>query len=143
MFIGEYTHTIDEKGRVSIPAKYRGRLADSLVITRGLDRCLWVYPNSEWEKIAERLAGLPISQKKSRALGRLLLAGAWDTSLDAQGRVVLPGYLREYAKLSKQVTIAGLFNKIEMWDEDAWHEYRGWTEEAGEEIAESMAGLGI
>lgn len=143
MFIGEHSHTIDAKGRVSIPARYREELAEGVVVTRGLDRCLWVYPKQQWEHIAKRLAELPISQKSSRAFTRLMLAGAWNAELDSQGRINVPEYLRIYANVSKQVTIAGLYNRLEIWDEDSWHEYRTQAEAASETIAESMAELGI
>lgn len=143
MFIGEYSHTIDSKGRVSVPVKFRDRLSEGAVITRGLDGCLFLYPKGEWKKIAERLAQLPISQKKSRAFARLMLAGAWDAELDVQGRVMVPEYLRVYATLSKHVTITGLYNRVELWDEDIWHHYRTATEAASEDIAEGMAELGI
>jgi MraZ protein len=143
MFIGEHSHTIDTKGRLSIPAKYRGELAGGIVVTRGLDRCLWVYGQREWAGIAHKLSQLPISQKKSRAFARLMLAGAWDAELDSQGRVLIPEYLRRYAGLGKQAVLAGIYNRIEVWDEDSWSEYRQQTEAASEEIAEGMAGLGI
>jgi MraZ protein len=143
MFIGEHAHTIDTKGRLSIPARYRRELAEGVIVTRGLDHCLWIYPRREWEKIAGRLAELPISQKKSRAFARLMLAGAWDAELDSQGRILVPGYLRTYANVTKQVVVAGLYNRIEVWNEDAWHVYRQQTEAASEEIAEGMAELGI
>jgi len=143
MFIGEHSHTIDTKGRLSIPAKYRRELAKGVVITRGLDHCLFLYPKHEWAKIAKRLAELPVSQKKSRAFTRLMLAGAWDAQLDTQGRVLVPEYLRSFAGIKKQVAVAGLYNRVEVWDEDTWHTYKQQTEAASEEIAESMAELGI
>lgn len=143
MFIGEHSHTIDSKGRLSIPTKYRRDLAEGIVVTRGLDRCLFLYPKRGWEVIARRLAELPISQKKSRAFTRLMLAGAWDAELDAQGRLVIPEYLRAYAGIKKQVTVAGLYNRLEVWDEDQWHDYKQETERASEDIAESLAELGI
>lgn len=143
MFIGEHSHTIDSKGRLSIPAKYRRDLAEGIVATRGLDRCLFLYPKRGWEAIAKRLAELPISQKKSRAFTRLMLAGAWDADIDQQGRLVIPEYLRAYAGIKKQVTVAGLYNRLEVWDEDRWHDYKQETEQASEDIAESMAELGI
>lgn len=143
MFFGEHSHTIDSKGRVSIPAKYRDQLTDQLVITRGLDHCLWVYTKAEWDKIAERLSALPITQKKSRAFSRLMLAGAWDAQLDSLGRIVLPEYLRQYASLSKHVIIAGLYNRLEVWDEDRWQSYSEETQTNSDEIAESMSELGI
>lgn len=143
MFIGEYSHSIDGKGRISIPVKFRTRVRDGAVITKGLDGCLFLYPKEEWKKIAERLAQLPISQKKSRAIARLMLAGAWEAELDAQGRIMVPEYLRAFAALGKHVTIAGLYNRVEFWNEDAWHHYRTATEAASEDIAEGMAELGI
>jgi MraZ protein len=143
MFIGEHSHTIDTKGRLSIPAKYRRELAEGVIVTRGLDRCLWLYPKREWDKIAKRLSELPISQKKSRAFARLMLAGAWDVRLDTQGRVLIPEYLRTYAGIMRQVAVAGLYSRLEVWDEDSWHKYRQRTEAASEEIAEGMAELGI
>ena len=143
MFLGEHSHSIDQKGRVSVPAKFRRRLAKGIVVTRGLDHCLWLYPKSEWEIIARKLAELPITQKKSRAFARLMLAGAWDASLDTQGRIMLPEYLRLYAGLKKHVTIAGLFNRLEVWDEDVWQEYRRRTEAESDSIAEGLAELGL
>lgn len=143
MFIGEYSHTIDDKGRIALPAKFRSSLSEGVVVTRGLDNCLWVYSRQEWEKLAEKLAALPISRKQSRAFSRLMLAGAMDVELDSQGRVILPEYLRKFARLGKHAVIAGLYNRLEIWDEDAWHTYSQQAESASEEIAEGMAELGI
>lgn len=143
MFIGEYNHNLDEKGRMSVPAKFRRDLAGGAVVTRGLDHCLFVYPKAEWEIMAGKLAALPITQKNSRAFARLMLAGAWDVELDGQGRVMLPEYLRQYASIEKHVVVAGLYNRIELWDEDAWQEYKHATEQESDTIAESMGALGI
>ncbi len=143
MFIGEYSHTVDDKGRLSVPVKFRHSVADGVVITRGLDHCLFVYPKSEWEGLASKLSQLPLGQKQSRAFARLMLAGAWDADLDAQGRVMVPEYLRTYANLGKHVTVTGLYNRMEIWNEDAWHEYRTKTEEQSDEIAEAMGALGV
>ncbi len=143
MFIGEYSHTIDAKGRVHLPAKFRRGMRQGVVVTRGLDRCLFVYPADEWQELAQKLAALPLSHKKSRAFARLMLAGAWDAKLDAQGRIILPEYLRQYASLVKHVTLAGLYNRIEVWNEDAWSQYKAKTEADTENIAEAMVGLGI
>ncbi|MDP3997840.1 MAG: division/cell wall cluster transcriptional repressor MraZ [bacterium] len=143
MFIGEYAHTIDDKGRISVPAKFREQLKEGIVVTRGLDHCLFVYPKKEWEVLAQKLAALPISSRQSRAFARLMLAGAWDVAPDSQGRIMLPEYLRQYAALDKHATIAGLYNRLEIWDEDSWHNYRSQTEAASDSIAESMAELGI
>jgi MraZ protein len=143
MFIGEYSHAIDEKGRLAVPAKWRGQLAEGVIVTRGLDGCLFLYTRAAWEPLAQKLAALPVSQKQSRAFARLLLAGAWDAEIDSQGRIGLPEYLRQFAGLKKHVTVAGLYNRVEIWDEDAWQVYRTQTEAASESIAESMGELGI
>jgi MraZ protein len=143
MFIGEYSHNLDEKGRISVPAKFRKQLAEGIVITRGLDHCLFVYPRREWQEIAEKLANLPLSQRKSRAFARLMLAGAWDAVPDTQGRVMIPDYLREYATIAKRVVITGLYNRLEMWDEEVWQKYKHQTEEESDAIAESLTGLGV
>lgn len=143
MFIGEYSHTIDDKGRLAIPAKFRARLSEGVVVTRGLDGCLFLYPKNEWELLAQKLALLPISQKQSRAFARFMLAGASDAELDAQGRIMIPEYLRAFAKLVKHVTITGLYNRMEIWEEDAWQTYRAQAEAGSEDIAESMGTLGV
>lgn len=143
MFIGEYSHAIDEKGRLNIPVKFRRELTDGVIITRGLDHCLFLYPQKEWEAMAEKLSRLPISQKKSRAFARLMLAGAWDAAVDSQGRVIVPEYLRQYASLTKHTVVAGLYNRIEIWNEDAWQQYKAKTESESDEIAEAMGELGV
>lgn len=143
MFIGEYNHSLDEKGRMNMPAKFRRGLTGGAVITRGLDHCLFVYPKAEWELMAAKLASLPVSQKNSRAFARLMLAGAWDVLLDSQGRVMIPEYLREYASIEKHIIVAGLYNRIEVWDEDSWRQYKIATEKESDQIAESMGALGI
>lgn len=143
MFIGEYSHTIDDKGRLAVPKKFRTSLGKSPVITRGLDSCLFLYTAEEWEKIAQKLSALPISQKNTRAFSRLMLAGAMDVSLDKQGRIMIPEYLRTYGKLTKNTIVAGLYNRLEIWDEDAWSQYKDITESQSEEIAEQLSELGI
>ena len=143
MFIGEHTHSIDDKGRVSVPAAFRRKLEGGLVVTRGLDACLWLFTRDEWAKLAAKLAALPLANKQSRAFARLMLAGAWDAQLDSQGRISLPEYLRQYAGLSKHVTVAGLYTRLELWDEDAWQTYRAATEEQTDAIAEAMTELGL
>lgn len=143
MFIGEYAHNLDEKGRLAIPVKFRRDLSKGAVVTRGLDNCLFLYTKTEWEKLAEKLAVLPISQSNSRAFSRLMLAGAMEVEIDKQGRVVLPEYLREFAGLKKNVVLAGLYNRAEIWDEEKWKTYKTQTETNSNEIAEKMAELGI
>ncbi len=143
MFIGEYQHLIDEKGRLAIPVKFRERVGSGAVVTRGLDGCLFVFPMDEWKKLAEKLSSLPLSQSNSRAFARLMLAGAMDVEIDRQGRVVIPEYLRRYAKLGKDVVVAGLYSRIEIWSQKAWSAYKTRTEKDSDDIAEKMGELGI
>lgn len=143
MFIGEYCHTVDTKKRLAVPSKFRKDLGKKAVLTRGLDNCLYLYPIKEWEKLAKKLAALPISRSDSRAFARLMLAGAMDVSLDSLGRVLVPEYLKEYASLGKKVVIAGLYNRIEVWDEVKWEAYKKKTNERVDDIAEKMNELGI
>lgn len=143
MFIGEYTHTIDEKGRTAIPSKLRRDLGSGAVITRGIDDCLWVFPKKEWQALAEKLASLPLSDANSRAFSRLMLAGAMEVEFDSQGRALVPGYLRTYAGLKKQAIIAGLYNRLEIWDSLKWQAYKEKTEKQTEQITKHMADLGI
>jgi MraZ protein len=142
MFIGEYLHNLDEKGRLAIPVKFRRELAKA-VVTKGLDSCLVVYPAGEWKKLADRLAALPISKANTRAFSRLMLAGAMDVAVDNQGRVMLPEYLREFAGLNKKVVIAGLYNRVEIWDSAKWDKYRQGVESESNNIAEQLGELGV
>lgn len=143
MFIGEYSHNIDQKGRIAIPAKFRKALAEGAVVTRGIDKCLFVYPKIEWQKLAEKLTSLPLSQANSRAFSRLMLAGAVDVDIDSQGRVLIPDYLRKYADLKKRTVVAGLYNRLEVWDSDTWGSYKERTEKESGDIAEKLSELGI
>lgn len=143
MFIGEFVHNLDDKGRLAVPIKFRKELADGAVVTRGLDNCLFLYTKKEWGKLAEKLAALPISQANSRAFARLMLAGAMDLEMDKQGRMVLPEYLRNFASLKKNVVVAGLYSRLEFWDEEKWNKYKNQTEAESSEIAERMAELGV
>ena len=143
MLLGEYKHNLDSKGRMAVPAKFRTDLSAGAIITRGLDRSLFIFGPKEWEKLVEKLTSLPIAQANSRAFVRLMLAGASDARLDVQGRILIPDYLREYAGLKKQVVVAGLFNRVEVWDADTWQQYKTKTEAASDEIAEKLGELGI
>ncbi len=143
MFIGEYTHSVDQKGRIAVPAKFRLELTRGAVITRGLDNCLFIYTKKEWQKLADKMTTMPIGQKNSRAFARLMLAGAMDVELDVQGRVVIPEYLRKFAAIQKQAGVAGLYNRIEIWDESKWQAYKISTEKNSEDIAERMGELGV
>jgi len=143
MFIGEYQHTIDEKGRLAMPVKFRAQMAEGAVVTKGLDNCLSVYTTSEWEKLAEKLATMPLTQAASRAFTRMMLAGATQVLPDKQGRVNIPNYLREYAGLSGQVVVAGLYSRIEIWSQKGWQEYKTKTESDSSAIAEELSNLGV
>lgn len=143
MLLGEYTHNLDSKGRVAIPAKFREKLTAGAIITRGLDNSLFVFAHKEWEALAGKLVALPLAQANSRAFARLMLAGAMDVELDVQGRILVPDYLRKYAGLKKQVVVAGLYSRIEIWDHGTWERYKQKTESASDEIAEKLGELGI
>ena len=143
MFLGQYLHSIDDKGRLAVPMKFRDDLVKGAVVTRGLDTSLFLLPLEEWGKLAEKLASLPLGQASSRAFSRLMLAGAMDVKLDGQGRFVIPEYLREYAGLQKNVVVVGVHNRVELWDEEEWKRYTEKTEEDAEAIAEQLGGLGM
>lgn len=142
-FIGEYKHSVDEKGRLALPVKFRSALSQAAIITRGLDHCLYVFTSTEWEVMAQKIKALPMTQANARAFQRLMLAGAMEVELDSQGRVLLPDYLRTYAGIKKQAVIAGVYNRMEIWDETAWEQYKQKTEAQSDEIAERLGELGI
>lgn len=143
MFIGEYTYSIDEKKRIAIPAKFRRSLNKKAVVTRGLDRCLFLYPEKEWGILAKKLSQLPLAQADARGFARLMLTGAMDEGLDSLGRIVIPDYLKKYAGLKKKVVIAGVYNRIEIWDETIWNRYKTKVEREVGDIAERLKELGI
>lgn len=144
MFIGEYRHSIDEKGRLAVPTKYRPQFLAGAVVTRGLDRCLFVYPKDAWQELAGRLATLPLSKANTRSFARFLLAGAMDVEPDKQGRIMVPEYLRSFAGIRKSVVIAGLYNRLEVWDQEQWERYRSSAEQGSEEVAEALGSeLGV
>ncbi len=143
MFIGEFSHNLDDKNRLMIPSKFRGALSDGLVVTRGLDGCLWLYPKAEFQKLAEEISKLPVTQKNSRDFSRLMLAGAMELELDKIGRFVLPSYLKEFSSIKKEVVMAGVFNRIEIWPAETWKQFKGEMEKNSAEIAENLAEVGF
>ncbi len=143
MFIGEYNHTIDEKGRLAVPVKFRADFKTGAVVTKGLDNCLFIFTKKSWGELADKLSRLPISQSKSRAFARLMLAGAMDLDLDKQGRIVLPEYLRKYSQLGKKAVVAGVYNRLEIWNDDLWNKYRNSIEKESTNIANELGDLGI
>ncbi len=143
MFIGEYTYKIDEKKRVAVPAKFREELGGKVVITKGLDSSLFLFPIKEWEELAEKISKLPFSQSDVRGFSRTMLAGAMEVEFDSMGRVLVPDYLKEYASLKKEVVLAGVYNRVEVWDKDTWEEYKKKTENEVGDIAERLKELGL
>jgi len=143
MFIGEFRHNLDEKGRLAIPVKFRTKLAEGCVITRGIDECLTVYPKDIWEETAKKLASLPMSQKEARFFRRLVLSGAMALELDKQGRVTIPDFLRKYGHLKKKAVVVGLYDHLEIWDEAEWDKFKEKTEKESGALAEKLKDLGI
>ena len=143
MLIGEYTHTIDAKKRLAIPAKLRRELGAKAVITRGLDNCLFIFPLKEWQKLVEKLSNLPFGERNSRSFVRLILAGASEVNLDSLGRVLVPDYLKNYAQLKKNVIIAGVYNRLEIWDKTKWEMFKQQSEKEVDNMAERLGELGV
>ena len=141
MFMGEYNHTVDAKGRVIVPSKFREQLGEEFVVTKGLDGCLFVYENSEWKALEEKLHTLPLSNANARKFSRFFLAGATTCEVDKQGRILLPAVLRDFAKIEKEAVLVGVGSRIEIWSKESWIETNSYDDM--EEIAENMEGLGI
>jgi MraZ protein len=141
---GEFRHALDDRGRVAVPVRFRARLAQGATLARWLDRCLAIFPAETWEELAARIQALPITNPTAREFARFMSSGAVEVELDRQGRVLVPGYLREYAGLtSSEVVVVGALNRLEIWSPDRWEPYRSRTEGEPEALAEHLAGLGI
>lgn len=138
MFMGEYQHSIDEKGRLIIPAKFRDTLGQAFIITRGLDNCLFVYPAKEWALLEQKLKALPLMKSDARAFTRFFFSGATECELDKQGRVNIPNNLVEHAKLMKDCIVIGVSNRVEIWSKELWNSYSEHSEESFNEIAEKL-----
>jgi len=143
MFIGEYQYLIDEKKRLAIPPKFRQLLGKKAVITTGLDQCLYIYPVKEWGSWAKKLSQLPSSQADARAYTRFTLSRAREVVFDNLGRILIPASLKEYAQLQKKIVVVGLYNRIEVWDEAKWNDYKQKTEKDVGGIAERLKELGV
>lgn len=141
MFMGEYNHTVDAKGRLIVPSRFREQLGEEFVVTKGLDGCLFVYENTEWKALEEKLHALPLTNANARKFSRFFLAGATTCEVDKQGRILLPAVLRDFAKIDKDAVLVGVGSRIEIWSRDVWNESN--TYDDMEEIAENMEGLGI
>ncbi len=143
MFIGEYNHNIDIKGRLAIPSKFRTKLKSGAVVTRGLDNCLFLFSKKEWQKWAEKIADTPFSKSRNRAFSRFMLASASEVEFDRQGRILLPEYLRKHAGLKKRAVITGLYSRVEIWDEALWQKYSKANEKNSVKIAEELGESGV
>ncbi len=141
MFMGEYNHTVDAKGRLIVPSKFREQLGEEFVVTKGLDGCLFAYENSEWKALEEKLHTLPLTNANARKFSRFFLAGATVCEVDKQGRILLPSVLRDFAKIDKDAVLVGVGSRIEIWSRENWLASN--TYDDMEEIAENMEGLGI
>jgi len=143
MLIGEYKHSLDDKKRVAIPARFRKELGKRVVITHGLDQCLWVYTIGEWNKVAEKLSGLSFGQADTRGFNRFMLSGAIEVELDSLGRILVPDFLKEYAHLKERVVFAGVHSRVEVWDEDRWSVYKKKISLQADELAQKLGEIGV
>lgn len=143
MLIGEYLHTLDGKKRISLPAKFRKEVGRKVVITRGLDSCLFMYPQKAWERIAQKVASLPVGAADTRGMSRFLLAGAVETEVDQAGRILIPEFLKDFADLKSRVVLAGVAERVEIWNEKTWDEYKRRIERGADQMAQTLGDLGV
>ncbi len=143
MLIGEYLHTIDTKNRLSVPSKFRKSLGKNVVVSRGLDQCLFLYPVEIWKELAEKLSKLPWGKGETRSFVRTMIAGAIDLEIDSLGRILLPDYLKIYAKIKDAAMIVGLYNRVEIWNPELWQSYSLSAATNAETIAEKLGELGM
>ena len=143
MLIGEYLHTLDGKKRISLPSKFRKEVGRKVVITRGLDACLFMFSQKAWEKIAEKVSNLPVGQADTRGMSRFLLAGAVETDVDSAGRILIPDFLKEFAGLKSRVILAGVSDRVEIWNDKTWEEYKRRIEMGADQMAQTLGDLGI
>ena len=143
MFIGEYEHTLDEKKRVSLPKQFRGALGKKMVMTRGLDNCLFIYPRGAWEKVAAKLQSLSFAQADTRGFNRFILSGAAEVEADGSGRILIPDHQKEFAGLKKDVVFAGVSDRVEVWDAVIWKSYKTRIEKQADQMAEKLGEIGV
>lgn len=143
MLIGEYTHTLDPKKRISLPAKFRKKLGKTVVVTHGLDGCVFLYPLSDWNEIATKLADMSVGQSDSRSINRFLLAGAQEIDIDSAGRILIPDFLKDFAGLKNKVVLAGVYNRVELWNEKTWGEYKKRIQKQADALAEKLGEVGM
>ena len=143
MLIGEYKHTLDPKKRLSLPSKWRKELGKCLVVTRGLDNCLFVYPRSQWQRITDKVGELPLGSADTRSFNRFFLSGAVEVEVDKIGRILVPDFLKEFAKLRTKVVLAGVHDRVEIWDEKKWNDYKQKIEGQADQLAEKLGEIGV
>lgn len=143
MLIGEYTHTVDAKNRVALPAKFRKEFGQKIIVTRGLDRCLFIYTPKAWERIVGRMSELSIGQASTRGFNRFFLSGAVEVDVDSQGRILIPDFLKTFANLSTKVVLAGVNDRVELWNEHEWETYKANIEQRADELAEQLGDVGV
>ena len=143
MLIGEYTHTLDSKKRLSLPAKFRKEVGREVVVTRGLDQCLFLFPLLTWQEIAAKLEQLPFGESTARGMSRFLLAGAAEVEVDNAGRILIPDFLKDFAKLGASVVLAGVSDRVEIWNEETWAAYKSRLEKGADQMAQSLGDLRI
>ncbi len=143
MLIGEYKHTLDPKKRLSLPSKWRKELGSTLIVTRGLEICLFVYPQAEWAKITEKIGNLPLGSADTRSFNRFFLSGAVEVEVDTVGRILVPDFLKDFAKLETKVVLAGIHDRVEIWDENRWTEYKARIEMQADSLAEKLSEIGV
>jgi MraZ protein len=143
MLIGEYRHTLDDKKRLAVPANYRKELGKKVVLSRGLDSCLYLYPQGEWQKMSEKLSTLSMGQADTRNFNRFIFAGAVEAEIDNLGRVLIPDFLKKFAGLGSKVVLAGVNDRVEIWDESRWLEHTGQVEREADRLAEKLGEIGV
>ncbi len=143
MLIGEYTHTLDPKKRLSVPSKWRKELGKKVVVTRGLDNCLFVYPMEQWATITEKIGQLPFGQADTRGFNRFFLSGAVESEVDSAGRILVPDFLKTFAGLKSKVVLAGVHDRVEIWDEKVWTDYKRRIEKQADTLAEKLGEIGV
>ncbi len=143
MLIGEYNHNLDPKKRLSLPSKWRKELGKKVVVTRGLDNCLFVYPLKEWQTVTEKIGRLPFGQADTRGFNRFFLSGAVESDVDSVGRILIPDFLKEFAGLETKVVLAGIHDRVEIWDVNRWSEYKAKIEKQAEALAEKLGEVGV
>ena len=143
MLIGEYKHTLDPKKRLSVPSKWRKDLGQTLIVTRGLDNCLFVYPQAQWQEITRKIGQLPLGQADTRSFNRFFLSGAVEIEVDSVGRILVPDFLKEFAGLQSKVVLAGIYDRVEIWAENKWEDYKRKIEGQADQLAEKLGEIGV